>query len=131
MLTPHAGELKRCFPEESSFPTRRERAEAVAESLPLTLLYKGARTLVTQQGEPTSYNLTGNPGMATGGMGDVLTGIAAGMIAQGYPLHQSACLSAWLCGRAADIALQVGATHETLRATDVMRNFAAALRDLQ
>lgn len=132
LLTPHPGEFARLFPEEAALPTRRQRAEKVIAEYPLTLLLKGTRSIVAHPGEPTSFNLTGNPGMATGGMGDVLTGVCAGLAAQGYALPEAACLGAWLCGRAADIAVQKhGATHETLRATDVIRDLAGAFRDLQ
>ena len=97
---------------------------------PLTLLYKGTRTIIACRDEPTSYNLTGNPGMATGGMGDVLTGICAGLAAQGHAFPQAACLGAWLCGRAADIAVGEGKTHETLRATDVIQFMSSAFSEV-
>ena len=46
----------------------------------MTLLLKGSRTIVAEAGRPLSYNTTGNPGMATGGMGDVLTGVCAALL---------------------------------------------------
>lgn len=131
IFTPHPGEFARLFPEEAALPTRRERAEAVADTFPLTLLYKGARSLVSQVGEPMRMNLTGNPGMATGGMGDVLTGMIAALVAQGYAPSHAASLGAWLAGRAADQALHRGwATQETLRPTMVLRGLTAAFREI-
>ena len=130
LVTPHPGEFARLFPEYGDLSGRRQRAEAVVSDFPLTLLYKGARTIIAHQAEPTSYNLSGNPGMATGGMGDVLTGVCAGLAAQGYALPRSACLGAWLCGRSADVAIRAGATHETLRTTDVIEHLAPAFREL-
>ncbi len=131
VLTPHPGEFARLFPKETTLPTRRERAEAVAQAFPLTLLYKGEKTLIAQQGGAVYRNTTGNPGMATGGMGDVLTGIIVALVAQGYASERAACLGAWLAGRAADHAIESGvATHETLRPTTVILHLAGAFREI-
>ncbi|MCA1659410.1 MAG: NAD(P)H-hydrate dehydratase, partial [Verrucomicrobiaceae bacterium] len=84
LLTPHPGEMKRLVD-----PGKMSRAgitRSFTDLLPVTLLLKGARTIVGVRGHPLSYNSTGNPGMATGGMGDVLTGVCAGLIAQGLSL---------------------------------------------
>jgi len=64
----------------------------------VTLLFKGSRTIVAQRDRPLSYNITGNPGMATGGMGDILTGVCAGLVGQGLSLYDAARVGAWLCG---------------------------------
>jgi ADP-dependent NAD(P)H-hydrate dehydratase / NAD(P)H-hydrate epimerase len=132
VATPHPGEFARLFPEETKLPTRRERAEAVAQTFPLTLLYKGEKTLIAQQGGPMHRNTTGNPGMATGGMGDVLTGIIVALLAQGYASEHAACLGAWLAGRAADHAIDSGlATHETLRPTTVIQQLTFAFQRIR
>ena len=132
LLTPHPGEFDRLFPESATLPTRRERAEAIASNYSLTLLYKGARTVIAEKGKVTNMNLTGNPGMATGGMGDVLTGIAVGLLAQGYAPHLAASFAAWLAGRAADHAIESGAaTEETLRPTDVIRHLTAGFQEVE
>lgn len=130
LFTPHPGELARLFPEEAALPTRAARARAVVDTFPITLLYKGTRSIIAQEQRPLSYNLTGNPGMATGGMGDVLTGVCAGLAAQGYALETTACLGAWLCGRAADLAIAQGETVETLRPSMLLKHLAAAFQDL-
>jgi NAD(P)H-hydrate epimerase len=98
----------------------------------LTLLLKGSRTIVAASGEPLSFNSTGNPGMASGGMGDVLTGLCAALAAQGVSLYNAACLGAWLSGRAAERAIADGSSsQETLAATDVLHHLGGAFRDLK
>ena len=108
LLTPHPGEMARLDPRASE-RSRRETVEAFTARWPHVLLLKGARTLIGQQGHPLSYNTTGSPGMATGGMGDVLTGVCAALAGQGLPLYDAARIGAWLCGRAAEIAVGTAA----------------------
>ena len=95
---------------------------------PVMLLLKGARTLIGERGTPPAYNTTGHPGMATGGMGDVLTGVAAALLTQGKSPLQSAKLAAWLCGGAAERAL---AGSPFTPAGDTLRHLGGALRDWQ
>ena len=151
LLTPHPGEMARLFPESATL-TRRETAERFLESLagaPVTLLLKGARTLVAgcipSNALPSgpgggdsagafriSYNTTGTPGMATGGMGDVLTGVCAALAAQGLSLFDSARAGAWLCGRSAELAVSHGhRSVESLSATDVPEYFGRAFEELR
>jgi NAD(P)H-hydrate epimerase len=73
---------------------------------PVTLLYKGARTLIAGQGGPVAHNTTGHPGLATGGVGDVLTGLLTSFLARGIPPYSAACLGSWLIGHAAELATQ-------------------------
>jgi NAD(P)H-hydrate epimerase len=73
LLTPHPGEMKRLFPDDQQ--SRGKTATKFCGRFPVTLLLKGSRTIVAERGRPLSYNTTGDPGMATGGMGDVLTGV--------------------------------------------------------
>ena len=82
---------------------------------------KGSRTIVAEHGRPLSYNTTGDPGMATGGMGDVLTGVCAGLLGQGLSLYDAARVGAWLCGRAAEIAIFNGnQSEQSLLPRDVL-----------
>jgi NAD(P)H-hydrate epimerase len=98
----------------------------------VTLLLKGARTIVGHRGKPLSFNTTGNPGMATGGMGDVLTGVCAGLMGQGLSPYDAARLGAWLCGRAAERAIfQGSASEESLLPSDVLANLGAAFNELR
>ena len=125
ILTPHPGEMERLFPRENR--TRREWARAFAASHPnVVILLKGARTIITMGDGPIYFNTTGSPGMATGGMGDVLTGVITALCARGIdPLH-AAALGAWLCGRAAESALCQGESEESLAASDVISHLGSA-----
>lgn len=130
LLTPHPLEMERLFPRKNR--NRREWLEAFVDEYPVTLLLKGARTLIGERGTPPAYNTTGHPGMATGGMGDVLTGVAAALLAQGKSPFQSAKLAAWLCGHAAELALRDGlASQESLAASDVLAHLGPAFIDLR
>ena len=106
VLTPHGGEMSRLMGEAA---TDRSQQEAFASELASrshgVVVLKGHRTLITD-GQQTIYNTTGNPGMATAGSGDVLTGMIAALIGQGLSAWESAVLGCYLHGRAADIAAQ-------------------------
>ena len=129
LLTPHPGEMKRLFPGKKA--TRAATATKFCNSFPVSLLFKGSRTIVAERGRPLSYNTTGNPGMASGGMGDVLTGVCAGLAGQGLSLYDVARLGAWLCGRAAEIAIFGGGqSEESLLARDVINHLGAAIDEL-
>jgi len=129
LLTPHPGEMKRLFPDEKQ--SRAKTATKFCDRYPVTLLLKGSRTIVAQRGRPLSYNTTGNPGMATGGMGDVLTGVCAGLLGQGLSPYDAARLGAWLCGRAAEIAIFNGhQSEQSLLPRDVLDHLGDALKEL-
>jgi NAD(P)H-hydrate epimerase len=130
LLTPHPLEMERLFPQKSR--TRRQWLEDFVAEYPVTLLLKGARTLIGEREAPPAYNPTGHPGMATGGMGDVLTGVAAALLAQGKSPLQSAKLAAWLCGHAAELALRDGpASQESLTASDIPTHLGPAFIHLR
>lgn len=130
LLTPHPGEMKRLFARADI--SRAEHAREFAAKYPVALLFKGSRTIVAERDHPLSYNTTGNPGMATGGMGDVLTGVCAALIAQGLSPYDAARLGAWLCGRAAEIAIFRGnASEQSLLPTDVLETLGAAFGSLR
>jgi hydroxyethylthiazole kinase-like uncharacterized protein yjeF len=129
LLTPHPGEMKRLFPGKKA--TRAATATKFCNRFPVTLLFKGSRTIVAERGRPLSYNTTGDPGMATGGMGDVLTGVCAGLAGQGLSLYDVARLGAWACGRAAEIAIfRGGQSEQSLLARDVLENLGEAFNEL-
>jgi NAD(P)H-hydrate epimerase len=95
-------------------------------------LFKGSRTIVAERGRPLSFNTTGNPGMASGGMGDVLTGLCAGLLGQGLSLYDAARLGAWVCGRAAEMSIFNGhASEQSLLATDVLERLGDAFKEIQ
>ena len=90
-------------------------------------MLKGSRTVVGQRDRPLSYNSTGNPGMATGGMGDVLTGVCAALIGQKLSPYDAARLGAWWCGRAAEIAIfNRGQSEQSLLPSDLLENLGRA-----
>jgi hydroxyethylthiazole kinase-like uncharacterized protein yjeF len=129
LLTPHPGEMKRLF--DSGKMSRAGTAKNFTDSFSVTLLLKGARTIVAERGCPLSYNSTGNPGMATGGMGDVLTGVCAALVGQGLSLYDAARVGAWACGRAAEIAIfEKGESEQSLLPRDVLKNLGRALTEL-
>jgi len=129
LLTPHPGEMARLMPALTG-RSRVDQAEAAAQTLAgHTLLLKGARTVIATDREATLFNTTGHPGMATGGMGDVLTGVCAALIAQGISPHHSAGIGAWVCGRAAEPAALEMAQIAVLP-TDVIRYLGPAFREL-
>ena len=130
LLTPHPGEMQRLF--ASGKMARAGIARSFCEQFPVTLLLKGSRTIVAQRDFPLSFNTTGNPGMATGGMGDVLTGVCAGLIGQGLSLYDAARVGAWLCGRSAELAIFQGdASEQSLLPSDVLDNLGRAFVDLE
>lgn len=128
LLTPHPGEMARlCAGEKLS---RTELAEWFTLQYPATLLLKGSRTIISEKGKRAAYNSTGNPGMATGGMGDVLTGVCASLIGQGLSPYQAARLGAWVCGRAAELAVFTGdESEETLSPTHLFRYLGRAFEE--
>ena len=129
LLTPHPGEMKRLFPEEQQ--SRAKTARKFCDRFPITLLLKGSRTIVAERGWPLSYNTTGDPGMATGGMGDVLTGVCAGLLGQGLSPYDAARVGAWLCGRAAEIAIFNGnQSEQSLLPRDVLDHLGEAFKEL-
>jgi hydroxyethylthiazole kinase-like uncharacterized protein yjeF len=130
LLTPHPGEMKRLAGDQKI--SRAELARQFTNEFSITLLLKGSRTLVAENGKRVSYNTSGNPGMATGGMGDILTGVCAALLGQRLPPFDAARVGAWVCGRAAEIAIfNDGASEQSLLPRDILTNLGRAFHDLQ
>jgi ADP-dependent NAD(P)H-hydrate dehydratase / NAD(P)H-hydrate epimerase len=132
LLTPHPGEMERLFPQAGR--SRQQWLEDFTAEFPIALLLKGARTLVGDAQGARFINTTGNPGMASGGMGDVLTGVCAALTPQlgEKNLLRSAVLGAWLCGRAAECAIFRGPdSAESLCASSVIEYLGAAFESLR
>jgi NAD(P)H-hydrate epimerase len=130
VLTPHPGEMARLagltVPEVQA--NRLEVARGFAQSFGVTLVLKGARTIVAHPDGRVAVNTTGNPGMAKGGSGDLLTGFVAGLLAQHSRDAETAVEAAvYLHGLAADLAVRAGDEH-TLLATDSLRQISRAFR---
>lgn len=106
VMTPHPGEMARLL-GVSSTDVQKDRvgcATAFAKKYKVTLALKGAGTVIATPDGRVFINSTGNPGMATGGMGDALTGMIGSLLAQGYTSSQAACLGVYLHGLAGDLA---------------------------
>lgn len=105
ILTPHDGEFLRLSPgaalPPADFDTRADRAMMLARRLGAVVLLKGYRTAITD-GKRLYRNETGNPGMATGGSGDVLAGMLVSLLGQGLAPLEAAAAAAWLHGAAGD-----------------------------
>lgn len=125
VLTPHPGELGRLlgWPTERVTADRRAAARELAERSGAVVLAKGPRSLVVGAGLDL-VNPTGSPGLATGGSGDVLTGLVGSLLAQGLAPREAAAAGAWLHGRAAELA---GRTHPgAVPAAELVRHLPAA-----
>jgi ADP-dependent NAD(P)H-hydrate dehydratase len=104
ILTPHAGEFARLIGREKILPEERERlARELARRSRAVVVLKGHRTVVTD-GQQLSLNPTGNPGMATGGTGDVLTGIITALLCQRLSPYDAARLGVYVHGLSGDLA---------------------------
>ncbi|MCK4563928.1 MAG: NAD(P)H-hydrate dehydratase, partial [Verrucomicrobia bacterium] len=129
VLTPHPGEFATLFGlkvgdvQEDRFGL----AKMAAVKLGATVVLKGAGTLVAAPEHPLAINLTGNPGMASGGSGDVLAGIIAGLAGQGIPPFEAACAAVWLHGRAGDLAA-AEKSQASLIAPDLIEKLPEAFR---
>jgi NAD(P)H-hydrate epimerase len=130
LLTPHPGEMDRLV--ESGKMSRAGRVRTFCEHFPVTLMLKGSRTVVGERGKPLSYNSTGHPGMATGGMGDVLTGVCAALIAQKLSMYDAARVGAWVCGRAGEMSIfQSGESEQSLLPSDVLENLGRGFNEMR
>jgi NAD(P)H-hydrate epimerase len=127
VLTPHPGEMKRLWSgifREQMPSDRRQQAAQLAERSKTTVVLKGAGTVVTD-GQKVYVNKTGNPGMATAGSGDVLTGVITALMGQGLDNFDAAVLGVYIHGLAGDIAAkEVGQV--SLMATDIIGALAEA-----
>ena len=131
LLTPHPGEMQRLLAGKK-IKDRAQTASDFVREHPVTLLLKGARTVIAEKGRALRFNTTGNPGMATGGMGDVLTGVCTALLGQHADAYLSASIGAWVCGRAAEIAVSHGgASEESLTPSDVLDNLGRAFDSLR
>ena len=129
ILTPHPGEMKRLWTglfREPIPADRRSQATRFANKTGTIVVLKGAGTVVTN-GEKVYINKTGNPGMATGGTGDVLTGVITALLGQGLSNFDAAVLGVYVHGLAGDIAAKkVGEV--SLIATDVIDSLGEAFK---
>ncbi|WP_196893304.1 NAD(P)H-hydrate dehydratase [Aureivirga marina] len=129
VLTPHPKELERLIGEWENDFEKLEKLREFTVNHELIVVLKGANTMIVKEGM-IYINSTGNPGLATGGSGDVLTGIITGLIAQKYTPLEAAILGVYLHGLTADVALKQH-THETFIASDIIKFLPKAFKAIQ
>jgi len=128
ILTPHPKELERLIGKWTDDFDKLEKAKAFAKTHNLILIIKGAHTVTVAKGR-LFINSTGNPGLATAGSGDVLTGMITGLIAQGYAPKAAAIFGVYLHGKSADIALE-DYGYQSLISSHVIEYMGRAFLDL-
>ncbi len=129
ILTPHLGEMARLTGRSIEFIQRNRKkvAQGFAKKHNVILVLKGHHTIVADPSGKTYINNTGNPGMASAGVGDVLTGIIASFLGQGLSAFDAAKLGVYIHGMAGDVAAQeVGQV--SLTATDLLNKLPEVLR---
>ena len=104
VFTPHPGELRRLTGDFTSWSDMIANAAILAKENNITVVVKGAPTVTISPAGELFVNTTGNPGMATGGSGDVLTGMVLALLAQGYTPDDAAIIAVYIHGLAGDIA---------------------------
>jgi NAD(P)H-hydrate epimerase len=132
VLTPHPGEMARLANRSNAeIQSRRlEVARSFAAEHHCYLVLKGAHTVIAAPDGRAWVNTTGNPGMASGGMGDVLTGVIGGLLAQGYPSEEACTLGVFLHGYVGDLAAQEKGEAGIL-ARDLIERLPQGLRALR
>ncbi len=131
VITPHYGELSRLTGAEINNIAENpaEAAKNAAKVTGCIVLLKGAPTIIVGSAGELWYNGTGNEGMATAGMGDVLTGLITGFAAQGMNLFEAAVLGAYIHGTAGDYASEERGVH-SLTAGDVLDRIPRAMTEI-
>ena len=127
VLTPHLGELRRLLPGEDG--ELESRVQALCADASCTLVMKGFHTKIFTPDGNCLVNTTGNPGLAKGGSGDVLTGLLGGLLARGYASADAAALAVWLHGRAGDL-LTEERTAEAYASMDLVDYLYRGFREL-
>ena len=128
VLTPHPKELARLMGYWNSDFEKLEKAMAFSAKYDVVLVLKEAHTITVYK-DKGYVNTTGNPGMATAGSGDVLTGMITGLIAQGYKSLEAAMFGVYLHGLAGDLAVSVKG-YEAMKASDLVEHIGNAYKEL-
>lgn len=128
VLTPHKGELKRLLPSSSDAEREALAWELCAET-GCSLVMKGYHSRVFTPEGTCLQNTTGNPGMAKGGSGDVLTGLVGGLLARGYEAQDAAALGVWIHGKAGDV-LTTGKSAEAYDSEALIGKLECGFREL-
>ncbi len=128
VLTPHPKELERLVGKWDDDFDKLAKAKAFSKEYKVVLVLKGANTIIVL-GDKLYVNTTGNPGLATAGTGDVLTGVITGLLAQGYDALAASVFGVYLHGKAADIAVE-DLSYQSLVASHVIDALGEAYLDL-
>ena len=128
ILTPHVKELERLIGEWKDDFDKLKKAKVFSKKFDCILVLKGAHTITIYDGKGY-INSTGNPGMATAGSGDVLTGMITGLIGQGYPPLYAAIFGVYLHGLSGDITSAENG-YEAVTATGIIDNIGKAFIEL-
>lgn len=129
ILTPHPKEFERLTSVWDNDYEKIDKLRSYAESHKCVVVLKGAHTAISFQGR-TWFNSSGNPGLATAGSGDVLTGIITALLAQGYDSLEAAMLGVYIHGRTADLATEETESQESFIATDILVQMGRAFKEL-
>ena len=130
ILTPHLKEFERLFGKTKNNFERNDVQRNFSKRYNIYILLKGAHTCISTPEGECFFNSTGNPGMATGGSGDVLTGILTSLLSQGYNSLEASILGVFLHGLAGDVALSKSISLESLIASDLIENIGRAFNKL-
>ncbi len=130
VLTPHLKEFERMAGKSENGYMRLEKQIRFSAKYNCVVVLKSALTSVSTPDGRVSFNSTGNPGMATAGSGDVLTGMILALLAQGYSPENAAVIAVYLHGLAGDIAAEK-TSFESLIASDIIENIGNAFRHLK
>ncbi|BDD10365.1 bifunctional NAD(P)H-hydrate repair enzyme [Fulvitalea axinellae] len=131
ILTPHLGEFRRLVGESRDGFQRLEKLRELSAWTKSVIVLKGAFSAIATPDGRVRFNGTGNPGMATAGSGDTLTGIITGLRSQNYSAEESAVLGVYLHGLAADIATERKQSYESLIASDITEHLGLAFQKAQ
>ena len=127
ILTPHLKEFERLAGECNNHFDRLNKQKEFSRKYKVTVILKGAFTAISFSDGTTHFNPTGNPGMATGGSGDVLTGMVAGWLGQKYAPETAALLAVYIHGLAGDLACKKYG-EESLVAGDIIQKISSAIK---
>lgn len=125
ILTPHPKEFERLFGKTDNSFERLKLQREMAMKYGFYIVLKGAHTSIAFPDGSVYFNSTGNPGMATGGSGDVLTGIICGLLAQGYKPYEASILGVYLHGIAGDVAAE-NRSEQGMTAMDIIEGMGEA-----
>jgi NAD(P)H-hydrate epimerase len=130
ILTPHPGEFDRLFGKAVNGYTRNQSQISLSVKHKIVIVLKGAFTSISLSDGRCFFNSTGNPGMATAGSGDVLTGIILSLLAQGYPADDAAIIGTFIHGLAGDMAAEDTGQH-SLIASDIIQHLGMAFKNIE